>query len=259
MTIQSLQICLLFLLGGILSAQETLLQGQPDLIQSNLSKVPKERVIDLGEAFSNNWEAREELNQKLKQFAKAEKFSIYFVTYSGIIGSDVTTKAQGFRDDWLGSHTEGLVFVCDTDLRTMSYALTRAELSAEGKSQVWKLPDHEIIAAISELAPLSKKKLSKAEFLEATSSQLLAELENRIQARNKPKKNSSFGYLIVFTLTAGLIYLLIWWAQKRRATEVESEKVGFPEITTEARLGAQYGGGVVAEITFQPSLQQREP
>lgn len=232
------------------------LQGQElaiDKMDPEELAIPSQPLVDYGEVFSNHPVQRRSLNQKLERFAREDDFTVYFVSYSGVIGSDVTAKALEFRDHWLGSETEGLVFVCDTDMKTMAYALTRSEgLSVSGKGKAWKLPDHEVLEAMDALTRLSGQEMSEANYLSAIGNRLVDELDRRIHFKEEKPERSGMGYFLTFAFTAGLVSLLAWWAHQQRAGKLEASGAVFPKMKIPARLGAQFGGGMVAEIAFQP-------
>lgn len=232
------------------------LQGQEVIIEQDdrMDKaIPSEPLVDYGEVFSNHPVQRTSLNQKLQRFAREDDFTVYFVSYSGVIGSDVSAKALEFRDQWLGSEVEGLVFVCDTDMKEMAYALTRFEgFSVTGKGKVWKLPDYEILEAMDALTRLSGEGMSEANYLSAIGNRLVDELDQRIHSAQEEPERSGMGYLLTFGVTAILVSLLAWWAHQQRAGRLDSLGAVFPKMKTSGRLGAQFGGGMVAEISFQP-------
>ncbi len=242
-----------FLLGFPLSGQTPDPNKSSPFDDPHLEQAPTKRLLDLGEIFDENPQVREKLNQRLERLAQEEQFSVFIVTYSGIIGSDTNAKAQAFRDKWLGSETEGIVVVCDTDLNSIAYSVTRVEsLSIAGKNKIWKLADHEIVETMQSLTQNSDKNLSESEFLIVMSNRLINGLEKHLQAKGKTQRSPRFGYLLIFALATGLICALVWWSQKRQAKALLANyETNFPRIKMNPRLGALYGGGIVAEIQFE--------
>lgn len=218
----------------------------------NLGKVPAIKLLDLGGIFDGRPQDFQKLANRLQAIEDKYDFSIYFVAYSGIIGSGVTEKAELFRDNWLGSQREGLVFVCDTDLRTMAFALTKIEgLPLEAKASPWRLPDHEVMAAMRDLSKVDSTGMSEADYLGAIGHNIAANLEESLSAPPKaaPVLSKSLG--AAFILAAALLSWLFWRMQRRGPRDDYSPTTVFPVVETEGRLGASYGGGLVGEISYR--------
>ena len=231
-----------------------------DSLDFQLVEIPDKRFLDLGEIFANEPTLKRQIDENLERFAQKRGFSIYVVAYAGIIGSDATTKAEAFRNNWLSNHTEGLVLVCDTDLQAMSFSLTRTDsLTLKGQGTLWKLPDHEVIEAVEALQNLSLSELSKSERLAAIVDGLLTNLEEKLAVTNTSHKHShsNLGYLSVFFLTAGLVTALIFLSKRKDSSDLDLEdKLFFPKIEIQPRLGAQFGGGVASEICVRNSPKE---
>ncbi len=219
----------------------------------NLSTPPAVRLLDLGEVFDGQSDDREKLVRKLDALKSEHDFSVYFIAYSGIIGSNVVEKAEQFRDDWLGSEEEGLIFVCDTDMKNMAYALTKIDgLPLGEKSHYWKLADHEAISAVQSLSEVAQDAGTEQEYLTAVGQALVNELEQRLDAKKEEQTAHITGLLTAFVLTAVLIFVGIWWIQRKWQMSAGVSAPSFPEIRMSERLGAHYGGGVVGEVAYRP-------
>ena len=262
MKIQLFQFALLFFVLAASATAQTINNEQIDEpIFTNWELPPKTRLLDLGDIFRGREAEREELARKFDSLATDHGFSVYFVAYSGIIGSNVFEKAKQFRDDWLGTEEEGLIFVCDTDMKNMAYALTKVDgLSVNEKNHhSWKLPDHEAIAALQTLTEVTSTENSEKEYLNLIGHALANKLDERLQAQKEQQKSGSWGLVATFAVTAALVFLGIWWVQSRSSPQTISNGPHFPEIKIGKRLGAQFGGGVVYEITYQPPSPSESP
>lgn len=213
---------------------------------------PSSRLVDRGGVFEGKDAERELLLGRLDRLASEHGFSVYFVAYSGVIGSDVAEKAQSYRDTWLGAEEEGLVLVCDTDMRQMAYALTKADGVPVGDGRPpWKLPDHEAMAAMQALSKRIPVTTEEDDYLAALGHALASELEGRLQAQKGVREPDSWGLLGSFAGTVLFIFAGIWWVQRRAEAKASSRREAFPEIKVGKRLGAQLGGGMSGEMSYR--------
>lgn len=220
----------------------------------DLSLPPKDRVVDLGEIFRKDAASRGKLSERLEELNQRYQFSVYYVAYSGIIGSSVDEKAVEFRDSWLGAEEEGLIFVCDTDMKTMAYALTKVDsLPIDGGTHDWKLPDHEVIKAMLTLSSMEASGMAEEEFLTTIGHRLVDELNDKLETEPVAVQSYIGGILGAIGIAAGLGVLGVWWVLRTSgSTSGRSEGPLFPRIEIPNRLGAPFGGGVVGEISFSP-------
>lgn len=227
---------------------------------SNLSQLPDDRLVDIGEIFEENEGERLALSQRLESLEKQYEFSVYFVAYSGIIGSNVLEKAEQFRDSWLGSEKEGLIFVCDTDMKVMAHSFTKVDgLPLDGAGPSWKLPDHELVAVMNEVIIAPPENLTEEEYLALVCNTLADKLEKKLGAKKSKASSFPLEFLVTFAIASGLILLSIWWAHKRSRSFSESPREPFPVIEIPNRLGAVFGGGSVSEISFETPKKSELP
>ena len=254
MKVSVFQFMAMFLLGLNALSGQTADSRQLDDGSQDLSDAPADRVLDFGEVFSADSASRKKLSRRLNALYDQYQFSVYYVAYSGIIGSNVSRKAAEFRDLWLGSEEEGLVFVCDTDMKTISYALTKVDsFPLDGTSPKWKLPDHDVTQAMLEMNKVDTSGMDEEEYLAAVGNNLVNALERRLAPSPESGKKGTLGILAAVVLAGGLISLSVWWIRRRSgAVAEEIEKSIFPSIEIPNRLGAHFGGGTVSEISFEP-------
>lgn len=227
---------------------------------NNLTEAPASHLLDRGDIFAGKEAERSELVKRLQKLETDYKFSVYFVAYSGIIGSDVQQKAHQFRDLWLGTDKEGLIYVCDTDMKTMAYAITKVDgLPALGPRPQWKLPDHEAIAAMQAVSETSAAGLSEKQYLQLVGSTLVDELEKRLQGPPEAQKKRSLGLLLWLALTAALVSVSFCCSQKTGQRSSRTSASSFPEVPIPSRLGAPFGGGQVGEISFRSNSPSNSP
>lgn len=210
---------------------------------------PTSRILDFDDIFANDPAALRELSEGLIRLSDKYDYSIYFIIYSGLIGSDVANRAADFRDHWLRPHDEGLVIVFDTGSKHLAYALSRSSAKAES---ALILPDHRTLQAIGLMMPRGDLALSELETVREMGSKLVAEFEKQlaIEAAEKPRTSKTF--LAIFAIAAALSVTIIWVAQLRaRKRKIRQEAVSFPAIETPPRLGAKFAGGIVGEVTFK--------
>lgn len=261
MTARFFQIAALLLLFAQSGAGQRL--DSEDLADSfvDLALPPKDRLVDLGEVFRDDPASRERLSRRLDSLAEHYQFSVHFVAYSGIIGSNVLEKAELFRDNWLGSEEEGLVFVCDTDMKNMAYAFTKIDsLPMDGQGPSWKLPDDEANKAMFELKNVVSQGMTEEQYLDAIGNKLVNELEKRLQVRAEPKKAKVRGFFITFIPLAVLMALGVWWLQRKSKIQNSFQgRASFPRMEICNRLGGQFGGGSVSEIAFEPASRPDGP
>ena len=226
-------------------------QLEPSL--SDLSVPPNDRVLDFGEIFSDN-AARVKLSQRLEELNERYQFSVYYIAYSGIIGSNVDEKAAEFRDLWLGTEKEGLIFVCDTDMKSIAYGLTRVDgLPLDGSSHKWKIPDHEALNLGDALFRIDATEMSEERYLTTVGLRLVDELEQKLEPPQNKGGDGRGGILGSVIVAAGLIGFGVWWARRNAVVTAERiEGTLFPSMEIPNRLGAHFGGGSVCEISFQP-------
>lgn len=218
------------------------------------SGLPTARVIDYGEIFSRDDGGFRELENRLDELHRRYGYSVYFVAYSGIIGSDVQTRADEFRDRWLTDGVEGLVFVCDTDLERAAFSLTQVDFGVE-EQRVWLVPDHLVLDALRQVYKNvgEVEHESEGDFLRFMGTNLASQLEQLLAEQAQPQKGVSPFYLIAFVGAALVILALAAWARRSGRQEVTQQtSFAFPEIDIPSRLGAQYGGGLVSEMSYQP-------
>lgn len=239
---------LIFPLAAQQVAQEDLVPGQP----GNLQEAPATKLVDLGGIFEDEPERFRRLSDRFQAIEDNYGFSVFFVAYSGIIGSGVSEKAELFRDNWLGREREGLVLVCDTDLKTMAFALTKVDgLPREPRAKDWKLPDYEAIETMQEFIQLESKSSSESEYLYELGEKLAENLETRLATPEEQRPGLPKTLLAIFALVAAFLSWLIWWIQRKSSRGDDTAAVTFPTIPIESRLGARYGGGLVGEITYR--------
>ena len=219
---------------------------------ADLSVPPLDRVIDLGEVFKVDGAPRKELSRRLNELDDRYQFSVYFVAYSGIIGSDASEKASEFRDLWLGTEVEGLVFVCDTDMKSIAYSLTKVKsFPLDGSNPTWRLPDREVNQAMLEIGKIDAEGMDEEVYLSTIGQNLVTALESRLQPKQKAGRKGAAGILGAVTVTVLLIGWGVWWIRRKSNTMAEEiEKSLFPTIEVPNRLGAHFGGGMVSEISF---------
>lgn len=220
-----------------------------------LPGLPDSRVIDYGGIFSRDDGGFSELERRLDELYRRFGYSVYFVAYSGIIGSDVQTRCDEFRDQWLRDGVEGLVFVCDTDLERAAFSLTKVDF-ASGEEKVWLLPDHLVLEAMRQVYQNAGDvdHESESEFLRFMGKNLASRLEELLEGQARPQKGVSPLYLVAFAGAGLLILALAAWARRCGRQEIlQQTSLVFPEIEIPSRLGAQYGGGLVCEMSYRPS------
>lgn len=210
---------------------------------------PQSRVADLDHVFARNPQALEEISQGLVSLYDDYHYSVYLVVYSGLIGSDVSSRAADFRDHWMRPHDEGLVIVFDTGSKQLSYALSRSKGKAESAHI---LPDYKTLQALDDVLADPKLALNEVETIHHVGLQLVAEFDKRLALQATPEPKTTRTYLAIFAIASALVMALILIAQhKARRRKTLRERVTFPEIKTPSRLGAKFGGGVIAEINYQ--------
>ncbi|GHC54115.1 hypothetical protein [Roseibacillus persicicus] len=247
---------LIFPLAAQQVGQEDLATGQ----QSELGDAPAHKLVDFGEIFKDEPDKFQRLSDRFQAIEDNYGFSVFFVAYSGIIGSGVSEKAELFRDHWLGREREGLVLVCDTDLKTMAFALTKVDgLPREPRAKDWKLPDYEAIETMQEFIQLESKSSSESEYLYELGEKLAENLETRLASPEEQRPSLPKTLLAIFALVAAFVSWLIWWIQRKSSRGDDTAAVTFPMIPIESRLGARYGGGLVGEISYrnESSTQDR--
>ncbi len=216
----------------------------------SFTEAPTIRLVDLGEIFYGNEGQRDQLAQRLEKLAAEHRFSVYFVAYSGVIGSDVGEKAKLFRDHWLGAEKEGLILVCDTDTKTMSYSLTKVEgLPVTEDNPIWRLPDDEIIEVMRHMATVGSNDSSEEDYLVLVGNTLVDELTRRLEQKETRPSLRVGGLILTFAITAVLILGALWLIRRNASqAKTTAQAAIFPSFTIPTRLGASYGGGQVAEI-----------
>ena len=233
------------LLSGILHGQDLSVSLQEATL--DFANPPANHLLDLGEVFSGNLESRQQLAERLVRLEEEHGFIVYLVAYSGIIGSNVQEKASIFRDFWLEGGKEGLVLVCDTDMRTMGYSLTKSgELTPNGEGRAWKVADHEVMAILSELNQVEESIEGPGNFTSAVGNRLVDQLEERLRERGVPAKPAS-GLLAIFALFTVLLFLALMLKPKKKPVR-DVRAISFPQVQVPERLGASFGGGLAAEI-----------
>ncbi|MGJ8725024.1 MAG: hypothetical protein ACSHYB_10745 [Roseibacillus sp.] len=246
------RVAALFIGASALSGQTLNTKELEDNLQ-DLSTPPRDRVVDFGEVFSAGSSSRTDLSRRLDALNERYQFSVYYIAYSGIIGSNVGEKAAEFRDLWLGTEEEGLVFVCDTDMKTVSYALTKVDsFPIDGSIHTWKLPDHEVVQAMLKLSSIDAEDMNEEEYLGAMGHTLTDELESRLKSEPSSGVRNTGGILGTIGAAAGLIGISVWWIKRRSGTTSSTiEGPLFPTMEIPNRLGAHFGGGTVCEISYQ--------
>ena len=220
--------------------------------EEGIPELPSSRVVDFGDVFTQDPSSLETLETRLNQLYERYQYSVYFVIYEGIIGSNVSERAYDLRDQWLADGVEGLVFVSDTDLGKVGFALTKA-FSQEDPEQtdVWLIEDHHVLNVIDRVLGRSSEytQESESKHMCEMGLSLVGALEERLRDNERPPRGASPYYLLAFAL-AGLAMLGVWMlasrGNQRRAL------IELPEFEMSSRLGAQYGGGVVGEICYVP-------
>ena len=230
--------------------------AKPDNLEGSLqdlSAPPSDRVVDFGEVFSPDSAAKKDLSRRLDDLYARYQFSVYYIVYSGVIGSNVSRKASEFRDRWLGADKEGLIFVCDTDLKRIAYALTKVDsFPLDGSNPTWKVTDREISQTMVEMGKIDTTGMDEEEYLGAVGLNLVDALESRLKPMPKAKGKNTGGILGAVAAAALLMGLAVWWISKKSGSAAEAfEKSAFPTIEIPNRLGAHFGGGAVSEISFQ--------
>lgn len=218
------------------------------------AELPSSRVVDFGGIFSRDDGGFQELESRLDSLYERYGYSVYFVAFSGIIGSNVQTRSDDFRDQWLPHGVEGLVVVCDTDLERTAFSLTNAEFDAT-EQEVWLLPDHLVLDAMRKVYKKGRETEheNESDFLRFLGEELASNLETLLEKRSQPEAGVSPYYLVAFIFTALLILALAAWARRSARRESQPQTtLQFPEIEIPSRLGGQYGGGLVSEICHQP-------
>ena len=247
------QLILTLLIGSNALSGQTLDSGDLEGGLQDLSTPPVDRVVDFGEVFSANSVFRNKLSRRLKELKERYQFSVYFIAYSGIIGSDVSEKAAEFRDLWLGAEEEGLVFVCDTDMKKVTYALTKVDsFPLDGSNPTWKLADYEVAQAMFGISQIDSSEMDEEKYLSTMGLILVDGLESRLKSQPETKKKGPGGILGAVVAAAGLIGMVVWWLRRKAgAVAAAVEKTLFPTIEIPNRFGAHYGGGSVSEISYQ--------
>jgi len=217
--------------------------------QVEVSDLPEFRVVDLGGAFDRDLAGFDALEERLDRLYERHRFSVYFVIYSGIIGGTAAEKAHDLRDQWLPDGVEGLVFVSDTDLGQVSFALTNENADSTPKSAgAWILSDHLVLDAIDTALSGGSQysKESDSAYLRELGSVLADELEARLEVQGVTRGASPY-YLVAFALT--MLAMLGVWLLVRRGSKPRA-LIPLPDFKMNSRLGAQYGGGLVTEIHY---------
>lgn len=249
---------LLILSLGQAARAQVLDPGTASEARTEIPNLPTSRVVDFGEIFSRDDGGFQKLEGQLNRLYERYHYSVYFVAFSGIIGSDVQTRSDEFRDQWLPHGVEGLVVVCDTDLEQSAFSLTNAEFGAP-EQEVWLLPDHLVLDAMREVYKKAAESDSEneSEFLRFMGEELASKLESLLEKRSKPEAGVSPYYLVAFSFAGLLILALTAWARRSARRESQYQTTfEFPEIEIPSRLGGQYGGGLVSEISYQPTSGQ---
>lgn len=212
---------------------------------------PPGRVADLDGAFALEGGSVDDISRDLVRLYEDYRYSIYLVVYSGLIGSDVSSRAADFRDHWMGPDDEGLVIVFDLGAKEMAYALSRRRGQSERELI---LSDYETLQALERVLPKPEHKLDEIETVRYVGTRLVAEFEEQLQLAGEPEPKTQPWFLGVFAIAATLVMLLVLGSHRRGdQLERRRERVSFPIHSASSRLGAKFGGGVTGEISFRES------
>ncbi|MEM9080491.1 MAG: hypothetical protein AAGC74_07370 [Verrucomicrobiota bacterium] len=223
---------------------------------------PPSRILDLGEIFRDNPQQLQSLSHAFQKLHQDHGYSLYLVTYNGVIGQSISIRAQDFRTRWFQPGEEGIIFTCDTAARRVAFALSYTPtLTNDFDNPRFLVQDHELEQTLRKLQTDLNPDLNSATFVFTLGHSLTKEISTLIeQSQLPPPKTSNtplfFIALAVLTLASGS-YLFHLHLQKKQKTEASLVRIPLPKIPVQKRLGAECGSGVGATIQFRPPHQPK--
>lgn len=230
MVSQGMLIGLLFLFGTVSAFSQALPPDPDDAILDEARVFPPEGEIALAKKIQQ-WEA--ETNCKLRVFTST------FVT-----GTNLREHAEKLTTHWMIKH-EGIIVAYDRSTESHAIAPTLA---------LWeKYTAPEIVEALrfagvpfqSKTTPTDQKIANAAEIMMTRLS--AAEKRRRLHQEWLPGEESRAAlYFLGILIVAAIAFATLLSTSKKRAA-ARAARYYFPAIQVTERLGAPYGGGVIAE------------
>lgn len=151
------------------------------------------------------------------------------------------------------------------------YGVVLAMNAATGECRIFSQPPEHDLAFAQTIAELSHEAAAAVKELPTPGARLTGMVEYLApRLKVQPPPSASFfsswelqeWLLVVGLSTAGLAFLLVAWHNRRAARSVAAAPpppLYFPEVTVGTRLGAPFGGGVIARMNFARPLPPRDP
>lgn len=243
------KLLILAILGGLGLAHA---QEMPAWLQEkNVPPPPAEHVVDEAGFFSQDPGKLEEMRTAVKRLEREHGFKIYVWVKSVFIDSSAQLMAGRLQEAWVPDGG-GIVLVYETDSRSLG--LGRGyEGDVTQPDQRAILRSHEMVEIISRTMDRTDKSLAPEKYVSALTLQLVKECRDHFIRREAPApggRGARIAVLVLGTLALLSLVALGLGVVVRQSGARAPKCFGFPHSSRPLRLGAPFGGGMVAVKKF---------
>lgn len=188
--------------------------------------------------------------------ARAAGINLHVAIYRFMLGETIEQRAERLKAAWCPDQ-DGLLVVADTSTNQCTYL-------SDGSDTEWLSTTelHRIFTEASTIAAATEG---------TTSDKILVVIENlaprlraamaQHRALTRHQISPGVWWIVSGMAATSLFFLLIAssvrWIIKRSRQSASPAPSYFPAVQVAERFGAPFGGGVIAEITYQPIKNQR--
>jgi uncharacterized membrane protein YgcG len=210
----------------------------------------KEEIQDPFESLRNHPELKKELSDRIHSLEEKYQFTIRVIIRPIFMSSTPQELAIRLQDAWFPKGN-GLVMVIETDTRRLGLELS---LRGEPDEEDCLVPSHASIMILQRVLSRINRDLPIDEYLRSLILDVIGEHEaylakrTSVTASAQTLRENLFMIGALCTVALGALVVMTWMRYSR-AKEAQSVR-RFPRFATPIRLGAPYGGGMIATRKF---------
>lgn len=217
---------------------------------------PVARVMDRDGYYRNNPEKLQSISSALIRLKKEHDFDLYIVIFSGNIGGDTLSLANGYQEAWLGEKNDGLIFLIDVQSFEFGETGRSDKLYGGGFIDEGLMPRimlGDLRCLIFEAGKSLIDLRDPYERVETFALAVTKKFDERLSAGsalNESREHVNLmsvllvGILMVTALIKVLSRVLV------RLDQRADKLYRFPDISVGARLNASNGGGKMSWTSF---------
>ncbi len=238
-------------LDGMFASEATPISGP----LKDFSSAPPDSILDDARIFDDA--GRADMVSVLRAAKKEHGYEFYIAAFTYVAGETVEERAVRLRDAWVRT-PRGIVIVYERGSQKMTMCSHEAYYDFLAKPELAEVFEAAYTAAAIYEDP-AKRLYHATDALVFHLAETLRPLEQDRQLFNEGMLKLLGAFFITIALL-GLIgfgmFRLQRWSDRRRSIQFR-----FPEVVVGKRLGAAFGGGVMAEMSFDetPAKPDAQP